>query len=138
MAKFPSNAINLTVNSVALEDDMDSAALNLTQETPEVTSFADAGPRRVVGNYDYTHDLAGSVDWASGQSDATIFALLASAGVATRFDPTGVGGTATAERPAYTSTSMVLGSYSINGAVGAPVKYSAQLLGNAAIVRAVA
>ena len=83
MAKKAANVVNITVNSVALEDDIDNFNLSVTQETPVVTSFADAGPRRVVSNYDYKLDISGSADFASGQSDATLFGLVGIADHAT-------------------------------------------------------
>ena len=115
---------------------MDSVNLNVEQETPEVTSFADAGPRRVTGNYDYNMDLAGKADFASGQSDATLFALVGSSGVAVGLDPTGA--SAGANDPNYDSTSMVLSSYSISAQGGGAVEFKATLQGNAALSRAVA
>lgn len=136
MAKQAAKNINVSINSVALEDDFDSASLSVEQETPVVTSFADAGPRRLTGNYDYTLEVAGKGDFAASQSDATLFALVGSAGVATAFDPTGA--TAGPNDPNYDSTSMVLSSYKISGAVGGAVEIAATLLGNAALSRAVA
>ncbi len=113
MSKQAARNINIAVNSVALEDDINDASLEISQETPVVTSFADAGPRRLAANYDYSANLGGVADFASGQSDATLFAMLGSAGV-------------------------VLESYSISGAVGGAVEFSASLQGNSAIARAVA
>lgn len=136
MAKQPSKNINVTLNSVSIEDDMNDTSLNITQETPEVTSFSDAGPRRLTGNYDYNFDLSGNPDFASAQSDATIFGLVGSAGVSIGWDPTGT--TAGANDPNYDSTSVVLGSYTISASVGGAVEFSAQVLGNAALSRAVA
>ena len=136
MAKKAANAINVSVNSVVIEDDMTSASLDVTQETPEVTSFADAGPRRVVGNYDYSQSYEGAADFASGQSDATLFGLVGSVGVATTFDPTGA--SAGANDPNYDSTSSVLETYTLKGSVGAAVTWSAKLNGNSALTRAVA
>lgn len=136
MAKQPAKNLNLTVNAVALEDDLNSASLDFTQETPEVTSFADAGPRRVVGNYDYKMALDGSADFAAAQSDATLFGLIGSSGVNTTFDPTGTA--AGPNDPNYDSSSMVLESYSIKAQVGQAVTFSASLVGNSAIDRAVA
>lgn len=135
MAKQAGKNLNLAVNSIAIEDDLDAAALNIDQETPVVTSFADAGPRRVTGNYDYNLTGEGPMDFAAAQSDATLFALIGSTGVATAFDPTGA--SAGASDPNYDSTSMVLTSYQIRAAVGAPVRGSFALAGNAALTRAV-
>lgn len=136
MAKMPAKNLNVTLNAVAIEDDLNDSSLNIPQETPVVTSFADAGPRRLVGNYDYDFDLAGHPDFASGQSDATIFGMIGSAGVAIGWDPTGA--SAGVNDPNYDSASVVLTSYSISAAVGGAVSFSANVAGNAALSRAVA
>ncbi|MDO8704081.1 MAG: hypothetical protein Q7J84_03965 [Sulfuricaulis sp.] len=101
-----------------------------------VTSLADAGPRRVVGNYDFSLGAEGVADFASGQSDATLFGLIGSAGVAMALDPTGT--SAGPNDPNYDATSIVLESYSVKGGVGAGVTFSAALQGNSALSRAVA
>lgn len=136
MAKQPGKNLNLAVNAVAIEDDLNSANLDVKQEVPVVTSFADAGPRRVVGNYDFAVSMEGAPDFAAGQSDATLFGLVGSSGVAVGFDPTGAA--AGADDPNYDATSMVLEAYSIKAAVGAAVTMSATLQGNSALTRAVA
>lgn len=136
MAKMPSKQVNISINSVAIEDDVDSFTLKVDQQTPAVTSFADAGPRAVVDNYDYGLDLGGSADFASGQSDATIFGMLGSAGVPMAVDPTGA--TAGPNDPNYDASSVVLSSYQISGGVGQAVKFSASLKGNSALARNVA
>lgn len=135
MARIAARSLNVTLNSVAIEDELNSANLNLTQELPVVTAFADAGPRVVAGNYDFTAEVGGSCDFAASQGDATIFALLGSAGVALGFDPTGA--TAGADDPNYDST-VCLASYAISFATGAAATYSATLQGNSALTRAVA
>ena len=135
-AKKAAKDVNVSVNAVALEDDMKTMSLDLKQETPEVTAFSDAGPRRVVGNYDHSLKLDGAADFASGQSDGTLFALLANAGVVTAVQPTGAA--AGVNDPNYNCTSMVLSSYSLKASIGGGVEYSAELQGNAALTRAVA
>lgn len=135
MAKMPAKNANVKI-SVALEDDIDSFSLNISQETPVVTSFADAGPRRLAGNYDWDLDASGGADFASAQSDATLFGLLGSAGVAVEVEPTGAG--VDADNPHYDAASGVLSSYNISGAVGGRVDFSAKILGNSTLVRAVA
>jgi len=137
MAKVAANKCNIALATVVLEDDIDSFSLNITQEAPVTTSFADAGPRRVVGNYDYTLDVGGSPDFAAAQSDATIFGFVgAAAAKAMAVDPTGA--VVGASDPHYDSTDIILTSYSISGSVGGRVDYSASFAGNAAISRAVA
>jgi len=133
MAKKPAKDINFSVNSVAIEDDVNDITMNVTQETPEVTALGDTGPRRVVGNYDYNWSFSGAADFASGQSDATLFGLLGNSGVAVAFDPTGA--EANTDDPNYDSTSSVLGSYSITGRVGDAVTFSAEIRGNSALAR---
>ena len=97
---------------------------------------ADAGPRRLVGNYDYTLSMDGSGDFASGQSDATLFGLVGSSGVTFGFDPTG--NSAAANDPNYDST-MVLESFTISGQVGGAVSSMDQATQqNAALVEEMA
>lgn len=137
MAKLAARNLNLSVSSVAIEDELSSAELSIEQETPIVTGFSDAGPRRVVGGYDYGLSGEGHFDGAASQGDATLFALVGVATVqATAFDPTG--NAAGANDPNYDSTDMLLESYSIRAARGGSVEYSFQLRGNAALTRAVA
>ncbi len=135
MAKQPAKNLNLSINAVAVEDDFQSIGLDITQETPDVTSFADAGPRVVVGNYGWSLNVDGTLDFASGQSDATLFAMIGSSGVAADLDPTGA--TAGANAPHYTGT-VVLSSFSISSRVGGAITGSAKLPGNSALTRAVA
>jgi len=137
MGKEPAAVINISLATVALEDDINSASLNITQETPVVTGFSDAGPRRVVGNYDYDLDVAGAADFVAAQSDATIFAFIgAAAAKAMAFDPTGAA--AGANDPNYDAADILLQTYSISGSVGGPVTFAAKFAGNSALSRAVA
>lgn len=57
---------------------MNTASLNLTQETPMVTTFADTGPRRLPANYDYTAMVGGFFDGAEDSlgGDTNIDALI--------------------------------------------------------------
>lgn len=136
MAKQPAKNANISINSVALEDDIDNFELSVTQETPVVTALADAGPRRVVGNYDYNVRVRGGADFAASQSDATLFGLIGSSGVAVAVDPTGE--SAGTNDPNYDASSAVMTSYKISGAVGGRVDFEAELMGNSALQRNVA
>ena len=136
MAKIPAKDANITINSVALEDDINNFNLFVSQETPAVTAFGDAGPRRLAGNYDYNLGISGVADFAASQSDATLFGLIGSSGVAMAVDPTG--NAAGAHDPNYDSTGVVLTSYIISGSVGGVVEFSANVAGNAALARTVA
>lgn len=134
--KVAAKNINITYNSVAIEDDVESSTLDINVETPVVTSFADAGPRRVEGNYDYSLELGITPDFAASQSDATLFGRIGNGGAALGFDPTGA--SAATNDPNYDSSSMLLSKYTISGAVGGAVKGSATLVGNSALARNVA
>lgn len=136
MGKIAAKDTVISINSVALEDEIDDWSLDIQQETPVVTALADAGPRRVPANYDFGLNVSGSADFDDGQGDATLHALIGSAGVAMAVDPTGAA--AAADNPNYDATSVVLSSYSISGGIGQAVKYSAKLEGNSALARAVA
>ena len=136
MAKQAAKNVDISINSVALEDDIDDFSLDIEQELPVVTSLADAGPRRLAGNFDFGLDIAGSADVAASQSDATLFALVGSAGVALDLETTGAA--AGSNDPNYEATSMVLASYKLSGKVGGPLTFSASLKGNSALSRAVA
>lgn len=135
MARIAARNLNVTLNSVAIEDELNSATQNITQELPVVTAFADAGPRVVPANYDFTYALGGSADFAAAQGDATLFAMLGSNGVSLGFDPTG--NAAGANDPNYDST-VCLASLSIAFATGAAATYTANLQGNSALARTVA
>jgi hypothetical protein len=134
MAKKAAKVATLSINSVALATYIDNFSLKVDQETPVTTQLGDTGPRRVTGNYDHSLDLSGKFDGASGAVDATLFGLIASAGVASDLGPTGAA--AGANDPHYTSTN-VLASYSISGQVGGAVEYQATLPGTAALTRQV-
>ena len=136
MAKQAAKVCNITVDTVVLEDDVDNFSLNVTPEVPVVTALGDAGPRRVMGNYDFSLDLGGAADFAAGQSDATLFNLCSdAAGGPVGVDPTG--GVVGASDPHYDST-MMCSSYVISGAVGGRIDFKATLVGASALTRAVA
>lgn len=135
MAKTAAKNTDITVNSVALEDDVTGYSLDVTQELPVVTSLADAGPRRLAGNYDWSLNLDGNNDFAASQSDATLFGLIGSAGVTLDLEPTGANsGT---DDPNYGGT-VLLASYSIAGQVGGAVTFRSQLMGGSALSRTTA
>ena len=136
MAKLAAKATNITIDGVTLEDDIDNWSLTVTPEVPVVTALSDAGPRRVVGNYDFSLDISGAADFAAAQSDATLYNLCSdAAGGPMGVDPTGVA--ADASNPHYDSTVMC-SSYKISGAAGGRVDFAATLVGAAALARTVA
>lgn len=135
MAKTAAKNTDITVNSVALEDDVTGYSLDVTQELPVVTSLADAGPRRLAGNYDWSLNLDGNNDFAASQSDATLFGLIGSAGVTLDLEPTG--NNSGTDDPNYGGT-VLLASYSVAGQVGGAVTFRSQLMGGSALSRTTA
>jgi hypothetical protein len=137
MAKQPAKNVNITISSVALESEIDSFSLKISQETPVAGGFGTAGPFRVVGNYDYSLDISGAPDFTAAKMDATLFALVGDTdGNTMAVDPTGA--TAGANDPNYDASLVVLSSMEISASVGGRVSESATLLGNSALARAVA
>lgn len=59
MAKTSAHSSRIYVDEFYLSCSLNAFGLDVSQETPVVTTFCDAGPRRVVGNYDHTHTHAG-------------------------------------------------------------------------------
>ena len=130
MAKTAARDLDVTINSVVYEDELTSFGLNVDQETPETTCFSDAGPRRVVGNYDWGMEMSGKLDTAAGQADASLYALIGTAPFTAVVEPTG------ASTPNYTGTSGALMSgYKLSFAVGGAAEFSASFVGAAALVR---
>ena len=135
MAKQPAKNANISINAVALEDEIDDFALTIDQEVPESNGLSEAGPRRVVSNYDFGLEIGGKPDFDASQADATLHALVGSTGVAMALDPTGA--SAGSNDPNYDATSVVLERYSIRGRIGGAIEFAASLKGNSALSRAV-
>lgn len=69
MAKVPNTATRVYLGDADLSGVLNSANLGLDQEVPGVNCFSDEGPRRVVGNYDYTASHLGLLEPTSGAID---------------------------------------------------------------------
>lgn len=135
MARIHAEVANFTLNSVTIEDELNSIDLEITRDIQEVTAFADVAHVMVGGKYGWREQLAGSADFVAAQGDATIFALVAAASVAQDYDPSGTSVGASA--PHYTG-SVFLESYSLHSGVNTPATYRAALRGTGALTRAVA
>ena len=134
MARIHGASANFTFNAVAIEDELNSIDQEVRQNTGEVTAFADTAEEHVAGKYGWSHQIAGSADFAASQGDATIFGAIAGASVAVLFDPVGGGTAGAAANPVY-GGSVFVESYSISVKVGAPVTYTARLRGTGALTR---
>tara|TARA_R110000824_G_scaffold68237_8_gene176642 strand:+ start:158 stop:565 length:408 start_codon:yes stop_codon:yes gene_type:complete len=134
MARIHGENTNYTLNSVAIEDELNQVDQEISQQLSDVTAFADTAEEFVQGKYGWTHEVSGSLDPAASQGDATIFALVGSVERAVGFDPTGA--SAATNDPNYDGN-VFLERYSISASVSGPVTYRASLRGNGALARTV-
>ncbi len=135
MARLHAEATNFGLNSIQLEDELNSVDLNIDRDVPEVTAFADAAKAHVAGKYGWAMEIAGSADFAASQGDDTIFtSLAAAASVPVAYDPTGE--VAGVDDPNYDGSAFVE-KYSISSRVTEGVSYRATLRGDNVLTRAV-
>jgi len=79
MAKQPARWMRIWLDEFALSSELSSAALQLQQALAQIDTFGDAGPRRVVDNYDFTLPFLGFLEPTDDGYDEQIHALLESA-----------------------------------------------------------
>ena len=142
MARTHGKDSNFSFNSVAIEDELNSVTMNATVAESDVTSFADVYQNFIAGKKNITFDVAGTLDMAATQGDATIFdhITLTSGPKTLVFDPDGAG--PDTNSPEYTCTSSgltgaLVTSYSITLPVGGAATYSASFQCSGATTRAV-
>ena len=76
MAKRAAHGARIWLAQYDLSGYLNSFALNVNQETPDVACFGDAGPRVVAGNYNHDHSHNGFFDAATGAIDPAVWATL--------------------------------------------------------------
>ena len=142
MARTHGKDSNLSFNGVAIEDELSSITMNATVAESDVTAFSDTYGNFLAGKKGVSFDVAGSLDMAASQGDATIFDhLTTSSGPKTLvFDPDGAG--PDTNSPEYTCTSSgltgaICSSYTINLPVGGAATYSASFQCSGSTTRAV-
>jgi hypothetical protein len=142
MARTHGKDSNFSFNSVAIEDELNSVTMNAAVAESDVTSFADVYQNFIAGKKNITFDVAGTLDMAATQGDATIFdhITLTSGPKTLVFDPDGAG--PDTNSPEYTCTSSgltgaLVTSYSISLPVGGAATYSASFQCSGATTRAV-
>ena len=130
MARTHGKDSNFSFNSVSIEDELNSITMNASVAESDVTAFADVFQNFLAGKKNITFDIAGSLDMAASQGDATIFdhITLTSGPKTLVFDPDGAG--PDTNSPEYTCTSSgltgaLVTSYSITLPVGGAATYSA-------------
>ena len=142
MARTHGKDSNFSFNGVAIEDELNSITMNATVAEADLTAFGDAYQNFVAGKKSVTFDIAGSLDMAATQGDATIFdhLTLTSGPKTLVFDPDGAG--PDTNSPEYTCTSSgltgaICSSYSISLPVGGAATYSATIQCSGSTTRAV-
>lgn len=76
MGKAAASTFRVYLDQYALSGYLNSSQFTLDQETPVVTTFSDAGPRRLVGNYDHSHEDNGFFDGVDNAVDEILHALV--------------------------------------------------------------
>ena len=142
MARTHGKDSNFSFNSIAIEDELNSITMNATVAESDVSAFSDVYQNFLAGKKNVTFDIAGSLDMAATQGDATIFdPLTLTSGPKTLvFDPDGAG--PDTNSPEYTCTSSgltgaICSSYSISLPVGGAATYSATFQCSGSTTRAV-
>ena len=142
MARTHGKESNFSFNSVAIEDELNSITMNATVAESEVTAFSDTYQNFIAGKKGVSFDVAGTLDLATSQGDATIFDHIhTTSGPKTLvFDPDGAG--PDTNSPEYTCTSSgltgaICSSYTINLPVGGAATYSATFQCSGSTTRAV-
>ena len=130
MARTHGKDSNFSFNGVAIEDELNTITMNAAVAESDVTAFADVYQNFLAGKKNISFDIAGSLDMAASQGDATIFDHLhnISGPKTVVFDPDGAG--PDTNSPEYTCTSSgltgaLVTSYSITLPVGGAATYSA-------------
>ena len=114
MAVFLNNGVQVTVNSVALTDHVQSVTLNRTFQELDVTAMGDSGVKQVKGLEQSTL----SIDFLNDTATANVLATLQAAwgtNVTVTLKQTSAATSAT--NPLYTMTCLVNNTTDINGAV---------------------
>ena len=142
MARTHGKDSNFSFNGVAIEDELNSVTMNATVAESEVTAFSDVYQNFIAGKKNVTFDIAGSLDMAASQGDATIFdhLTLTSGPKTLVFDPDGAGPDTNSPECTCTSsglTGAVCSSYSISLPVGEAATYTATFQCSGSTTRAV-
>ena len=80
MAKQPAKSMAVYFDEFIFSSYLNSTDQTITPELPVVTALSDAGPRRVVGNYDVSHSDQGFMDTLDDSYDEQLFTAMGEAG----------------------------------------------------------
>ena len=77
MSKYAAHPSRIYLDEFDFSGSLTSTSLDITQEAPVITSFADTGPRRAVGNYEFAQSHSGLFESTDNGVDEQTFLLLA-------------------------------------------------------------
>ncbi|OFW68306.1 MAG: hypothetical protein A2Y74_05980 [Actinobacteria bacterium RBG_13_63_9] len=80
MAKVPAKSAAVYFDEFVFSGYLNSTDQTVTPETPVTSALSDAGPRRVMGNYDVSHSDQGFMDTADDSYDEQLFTAMVEAG----------------------------------------------------------
>lgn len=133
MATFVINDASIVINAVDLSDHCKSVTLNYEAESVDDTNMGDTTRLMVGGMLNYSLEVEFAQDYAAGEVDATLFALV---GTATTVTVKATSGAVSATNPSF-SGSMLLTSYSpVSGSIGDLATTSASFVPAGALTRA--
>jgi len=143
MARKSGRDANISLNSVAIEDELTSITMTASVAEGDITAFGDAYQNFLAGKKDISFDVTGALDMDfASDGDATIFDHIAlTSGPKTLvYDPDGAG--PDTNSPEYTCTSSgltgaLVSSYTINLPVGDAATYTATFQCSGSTTRAV-
>lgn len=76
MAKYAAHPSRVYLDEWDFSGSLTATGLDISQEAPVTTSFADAGPRRAKGNYEFTQSHSGIFEAADNGFDEQVHALI--------------------------------------------------------------
>jgi hypothetical protein len=115
MAVFLNNGVQVTVNSVALTDHVQSVTLNRNFDELEVTAMGDSGHKFVKG----LEASSVTIDFLNDTAAANVLATLQAAwGTSVTVTLKQTSAATSATNPLYTMICLVNGTTDINGATG--------------------
>jgi len=77
VAKYAASPTRIYLDEFDFSGSMTATSLDITQEAPVTTCFPDAGPRRLVGNYEFAQSHSGLFEPTDDGFDEQVFLLLA-------------------------------------------------------------
>lgn len=137
MASFVLRDAFTLINAVDLSNDVAQVTVNMTVEDQDNTAMTALGHTRLAGLRDDSFTFEFIQDFAAGQVDATLAAIIAAgAAVTVEVRPTSAARSAT--NPGYNGSCILTDYGPIDGSVGDAARTSATFMVSGVITRAVA